>query len=60
MGLASCPTDAHTWREGLSIRRGVASTRTRIGSSYGYGAKGNGPIPGNATLVFDIELKGVK
>ena len=32
-----------------------------IGSSYGYGAGGNPPkVPGNATLVFDMELKEVK
>jgi FKBP-type peptidyl-prolyl cis-trans isomerase len=31
-----------------------------IGSIYGYGAKGSGDIPGNATIVFDVELKGVK
>lgn len=29
-----------------------------IGPNYGYGAKGAGPIPPNATLTFEMEIVG--
>ncbi len=31
-----------------------------IKPEYGYGSSGVGPIPGNTTLLFDVELLGVK
>jgi hypothetical protein len=34
--------------------------RVTIPSSLGYGSKGIGPIPGDATLYFEIELLELK
>lgn len=34
--------------------------RVIIPPSLGYGSQGSGPIPGNATLVFDIEMLSVQ
>ena len=44
------------WDEGLmQMKHGEAATLT-IEPEFGYGARGIGPIPGNATLIFDVEL----
>ena len=48
------------WDQGV-LGMKVGGQRTLIiPPSLGYGALGNPPIPGNATLVFDIELLGVQ
>ena len=48
------------WVAGIDKMKVGGKRKLAIGSNYAYGARGNGSIPGNATLVFDIELKGVK
>ncbi|WP_375395877.1 FKBP-type peptidyl-prolyl cis-trans isomerase [uncultured Sphingomonas sp.] len=42
--------------EALKLMQKGAKYRVWIPSKLGYGAAGAGPIPANATLMFDIEL----
>ncbi len=48
------------WDEGISLLNVGDKARFVIPSDLGYGARGGGPIPPNAILIFDVELMGIK
>jgi FKBP-type peptidyl-prolyl cis-trans isomerase len=44
------------WKIGIALLTQGAEAKLYIPSGWGYGANGNGTIPPNANLVFDIHL----
>ncbi len=48
------------WDEGFAGMKVGGKRTLMIPAEYGYGAGGAGPIPPNASLVFDVELLDVK
>jgi FKBP-type peptidyl-prolyl cis-trans isomerase FklB len=48
------------WHIALSQLREGEKATVLIPSFYAYGREGNGPIPGNTVLVFDLDIISVK
>jgi|TARA_B100002003_G_scaffold118133_1_gene108974 FKBP-type peptidyl-prolyl cis-trans isomerase FklB len=44
------------WTEALQMMKEGDKWRLTVPPKLGYGADGVGPIPGNSTLVFEVEL----
>ncbi len=48
------------WTEGLQLMSVGSKYTFYIPPELGYGAQGNGPIPANSTLIFDVELLSIQ
>jgi peptidylprolyl isomerase len=48
------------WDEGIALMRKKARYRFIVPPDMAYGTRGAGPIPPNATLIFDVELLGIE
>jgi FKBP-type peptidyl-prolyl cis-trans isomerase FklB len=48
------------WMEALQMMKAGSKWKLFVPPSLGYGERGNQKIPGNSTLIFDMELHSVK
>lgn len=48
------------WDQGIAGMRVGGKRQLVIPASLGYGREGSGPIPGNAVMVFEVELLSVQ
>ncbi len=48
------------WDEGIALMRKGEKATLLIPSALAYGSRGQGPIPANAVLRFDVELTDVR
>jgi peptidylprolyl isomerase len=48
------------WEEGVSTMRVGGKRRLIIPPDLAYGSQGNGPIPPNSVIIFDVQLVNVE
>ena len=48
------------WDEGVAGMRAGGKRQLVIPASLGYGAAGRGPVPPNAVMVFEVEVRAVR
>lgn len=48
------------WDEGLLLMKKKGKATFYIPSSLGYGSQGTGPIPPDAIMIFDVDIRDVK